>query len=197
MRISLLLITFIIITGFIFAESEPETPTQSYVPAADDITLADVQDMIDDEDPKNVPQNGPKLPSPTGKWMMAKVTAYTSGPESCGIYADGFTSIGVEVHSGCPDDMYGIAANPSVLPYGTKIYIPDYHNMLRNNKTSKTSTFYENVDDTGGAMVSFVPHYSEVNGKMTYINFHLDVRFNKVSTARMWGVKYIPVFVLD
>lgn len=136
------------------------------------------------------------IPLPKGRWIWAKVTAYTAGKESCGIYADGKTSIGVKVTDAHgPDNIYGIAADPSVLPYGTKIYIPEYSKMLANNRTSKPSTKYETVDDTGSAMRSFCPHWRWVGGEKVLINFHLDIRVRQVSTARKWGVKYIQVYV--
>lgn len=133
---------------------------------------------------------------PHGRWTWAKVTAYTPGVESCGPYADGKTSIGVNTRSHNPNHVYGIAANPRVIPYGTKVYIEDYWNMLQNNVNLIPTEMVE-VDDTGSAMRNFRPHWRNVNGERVYIEAHIDVRVRRVSTAREWGVKYIPIFIYE
>lgn len=49
-----------------------------------------------------------------------EATAYYPGPESTGVWADGFTSMGLKAGHGV------IAVDPSVIPLGTKVYIPGY-----------------------------------------------------------------------
>lgn len=49
-----------------------------------------------------------------------EATAYYPGPESTGVWADGFTAIGLKAGHGV------IAVDPSVIPLGTKVYIPGY-----------------------------------------------------------------------
>ncbi len=49
-----------------------------------------------------------------------EATAYDPGPESCGIYADGYTYTGKKA-------TYGVVAvDPKVIPLGTKLYIEGY-----------------------------------------------------------------------
>jgi 3D (Asp-Asp-Asp) domain-containing protein len=134
--------------------------------------------------------------SPQGRWVWAKVTAYTPGPESCGPYADGKTSIGVNTRSHNPNHVYGIAANPRLIPYGTKIYVEDYWHMLQNNINLKPTEMTE-VDDTGSDMRNFRPHWRTIEGNRRYIEAHIDVRVRQVSTARKWGVRYIPIFLYE
>lgn len=136
------------------------------------------------------------VPEPKGRWIWAKVTAYTPGVESCGIYADGFTSIMVNTNSTNPNNVYGIAANPRVLPYGTSVYVPGYWEMLQGNR-NLVPTEMTKIDDTGSAMVRFRPHWRSVNSQRVWIEAHLDVRVRQVRTALNWGVKYIQVFVYD
>lgn len=101
------------------------------------------------------------------KTLKAKVTAYTPGKESCGIYADGLTSTGKNAWN-----LDGVAADPSVLPYGTILFIP--------------GVGYREVDDTGVAMRD-----AWKNEK----NIHIDLRFADVSEARKWGVQQLPIHI--
>jgi 3D (Asp-Asp-Asp) domain-containing protein len=133
---------------------------------------------------------------PRGRWAWAKVTAYTPGPESCGVYADGRTSIGVNTRSIDPDHIYGLAANPRDISYGTAIYIEGYWESLQNNRNAIPSRMTV-VDDTGGAMRSFRPHWRTVEGQRVFVEYHIDVRYRTVRAARSWGVKYMPVFIYD
>ncbi len=128
-----------------------------------------------------------------GRWAYAKVTAYTTGVESCGDQADGITANGTNANNfHCANDAYGLATNNKLLPFGTKIYIDTYHKMLQSNNKSKPKEI-EKVDDTGSAMRNFKPFYRQ--GK--YIEYHIDVRFMKVSTARQWGIQYKKVFIFS
>ena len=61
------------------------------------------------------------------------VTAYCPCGKCCGKYADGKTSIGRNARK-----ILGVAADPNVLAYGTKLKIPGVGTR--------------EVDDTGGAM---------------------------------------------
>lgn len=49
-----------------------------------------------------------------------EATAYYPGPESTGVWADGYTGTGVKAGHGV------IAVDPSVIPLGTRVYIPGY-----------------------------------------------------------------------
>lgn len=54
------------------------------------------------------------------KKMRIEATAYYPGPESTGVFADGFTSIGLKAGHGI------IAVDPKVIPLCTRVYIPNY-----------------------------------------------------------------------
>lgn len=47
-------------------------------------------------------------------------SAYTPGPESCGVYADGYTATGKKAGYGI------VAVDPRVIPLGTKLFIDGY-----------------------------------------------------------------------
>ena len=49
-----------------------------------------------------------------------EATAYYPGPESTGVWADGYTATGLKAGHGV------IAVDPSVIPLGTRVYIPGY-----------------------------------------------------------------------
>ena len=163
------------------------------LPRENGIVLIEHSEPIQEE----ATSSSQKSTESTGRWVLyyALTTGYTPGAESCYPYADGKTSIGVNTLSPNPDNMYGIAANPRVLPYGTKVFIEDYSRILQSNRNSVPSTIYQKVDDTGGRMRSFKPHYRSVNGKRVLISFHIDLRFRTVRAALNWGVRYIPVLV--
>jgi 3D (Asp-Asp-Asp) domain-containing protein len=99
--------------------------------------------------------------------VVAKVTGYTPGVESCGIFADGITSTGRNAWS-----LWGVAADPSLLPYGTLVFIP--------------GVGYREVDDTGSAM-----REAWRNRKET----HIDLRFQDLTEAKIWGVRQLPVHI--
>ena len=101
------------------------------------------------------------------KTIYAKVTAYTPGEESCGKFADGFTSTGTNAWV-----INGVAAAPKVIPYGSWVHIPEVG--------------YREVDDTGGAM--------KTSWKKDKV-FHVDLRFQSVKQAREWGVRWLPVHI--
>lgn len=57
------------------------------------------------------------------KVMVMKVTGYSPDSRSCGIYADGQTAT---LHSVWTNGMNLVAADPTVLPYGSMITVPGY-----------------------------------------------------------------------
>jgi len=101
------------------------------------------------------------------KTLISKVTGYTPGAESCGEFADGLTSIGHNAWS-----LDGVAADPSVLPYGTIVFIPGIG--------------YREVDDTGSAMRDAWKKDKKI---------HIDLRFSNVSDALKWGVQQLPIHI--
>ena len=100
-------------------------------------------------------------PEIEGEWVLMEVTAYTASLEECG-KTDGITASGKPVK-----ELHTIAAGPSI-PFGTKIYIPEF-----------MKTFV--VEDRGGAIT----------------DRHLDVYMEKVKDAREFGRKDIYVFVIQ
>ncbi|WDL99325.1 3D domain-containing protein [Alicyclobacillus sp. ALC3] len=98
--------------------------------------------------------------------LHCELTAYTAGPESTGKRPGDpgydITSTGVPAIQGIT-----VAVDPSVIPYGTKLYIP--------------GVGYRIAQDTGGAI----------------IGDHIDVFFNSLQVARDFGVKRnMPVYIL-
>jgi len=91
--------------------------------------------------------------------LYCTLTAYTAGPESTGKTpgdpAYDITSTGTHAQEGVT-----VAVDPSVIPYGTKLYIPGIG--------------YRVAEDTGGA----------IRGD------HIDIFYNQRSTAVRFGVKY-------
>ncbi len=124
-----------------------------------------------------IPVPAPPLPEPAPRLRVAEpapsrtlrvvVTAYCPCRRCCGRFADGRTSTGTTAW------RPGIAADPSVLPYGTVLEVPGYG----------TAT----VDDTGGAMRR---HWSR-DGII-----HIDVRMTYHWQARQWGRREMEIRVV-
>jgi 3D (Asp-Asp-Asp) domain-containing protein len=129
----------------------------------------------------------PVVEEPKGRWVWATVTAYSPHVRSCGKWSRlGLTSTGVQVRSADPDNAYGIAADPKVIPYGTSIYVPGYWEKLQNNANFIPSEM-TSVDDTGGGM-----RQSTRRGVI-----HIDIRFRSQSEAVKWGTKRMKIFIYD
>jgi 3D (Asp-Asp-Asp) domain-containing protein len=126
-----------------------------------------------------IPVPAPPLPDPAPRLRVADadpapprtiravVTAYCPCRRCCGRFADGRTSTGTTAW------RPGIAADPSVLPYGTVLEVPGYG--------------IATVDDTGGAMRR---HWSR-DGII-----HIDVRTTYHWQARQWGRRNMEIRVL-
>jgi 3D (Asp-Asp-Asp) domain-containing protein len=96
------------------------------------------------------------------------VTAYCPCKKCCGQCADGRTSRNKDAWK-----TFGVAADPKVLPYGTKLNIPGVGIRV--------------VDDTGGAM-----------RKDTKKGIcHIDVRFHDHKEALAFGRKWLNVEILN
>lgn len=101
------------------------------------------------------------------KVVVMKVTGYSPDHRSCGIFADGQTAT---LHSVWTNGMNLVAADPTVLPYGTMITVPGYANEE-----------IVPVLDCGGA----------IKGN------RLDLLFATHRRALVWGVQTVRVTIWD
>ena len=111
-----------------------------------------------------IPETVEPLPAPRVIWM--EVTAYCACKKCCGPNAQGITASGKRVSY---NDGKFVAADTSVLPFGTKLLIPGYHGEP------------VEVIDRGGA----------IKGNK------LDVFYASHDEALIWGRQSIPVTVVD
>ena len=109
----------------------------------------------------------PETERKTKKTIVMRVTAYCPCKECCGSYTDGKTSTGKNAYK-----TLGVAADPKLLPYGTKLIIPGVGER--------------EVDDTGAAM-----RQSAKKGI-----YHIDVRFPTHQEAKKFGVRWLEVTVI-
>ncbi len=107
--------------------------------------------------------------------ITMEVTAYCPCEECCGPWAT-LSSPNDKRVTSIGDDAAicdGVAADPAILPYRTKLWIPGVGSR--------------EVDDTGGAM-----RQSAKEGI-----YHIDLRFPTHAEARTWGVQYLNVTLLN
>jgi 3D (Asp-Asp-Asp) domain-containing protein len=117
-----------------------------------------------------------KAPSRQYLPVWALTTAYSPDAASCYPFDDGKTSIGVCTKR----DPWGIAVDPSIIPYGTEIIVPGY----------SPSRYYDEwhpwkADDTGSAM-----RRSARRGIL-----HLDLRYIHHRSAVNYGTKWKVVYI--
>lgn len=93
--------------------------------------------------------------------LQMVATAYYPGPESTGRYADGVTATGMRAGHGV------VAVDPTVIPLGTRLYIPGYGMAV--------------AGDVGSA----------IKGK------RIDLGFNTLREALHFGRRTVTVYVLD
>lgn len=122
-------------------------------------------DLIFSGERLTIPTPAANLP-PGSRAMVCTLTAYTDGYASTGKYPGepgyGITSTGQQAKQGL-----SIAVDPSVIPYGTPVYIPGVGLRV--------------ADDTGGAITGS----------------HIDVFYNREQTALNFGVKqHIIVYII-
>ncbi|MFD2617164.1 3D domain-containing protein [Terrilactibacillus laevilacticus] len=101
-----------------------------------------------------------KKPSQKKQTLTVKSTGYTANDPGC----IGITKTGLNLKQN-PNSKV-IAVDPSIIPLGTKVYVPGYGTAI--------------AADTGGG----------INGH------HIDIFFNEKSDALHWGVKEITVTIL-
>lgn len=109
--------------------------------------------------------------------IRAKVTGYCPCARCCGADADRKTATmrSTDVH------RWGLAADPALLPYGTRVVVPGYLPTRH-----RPDSHPWEVDDTGGAM--------RRSGRTGVI--HIDLRFIHHRSATRWGERWMTVYVL-
>lgn len=105
------------------------------------------------------------LETATGAYRYVDVldmeaTAYYPGPESTGEWADGLTFTGVRAGKGV------VAVDPSVIPLGTRLYVPGYGEAI--------------AADIGGAIKGY----------------RIDLGFDTYEEAIQYGRKKVKVYIL-
>ena len=150
-------------------------PALSYPPeqtATASVEQADV-DLGDRSFTQIVQETDQIVPSFNGRPVRAVrtirmiVTAYSPDAQSCGEFADGITASGYSVKT---NGMKFVAADTSMLPFGTMLSIPGYDDG-----------FVVPVLDRGGA----------IKGN------HLDALFPTHEEALQWGVRHLDVTVWE
>lgn len=100
-----------------------------------------------------------KSESKSGKWVSVRATAYsTNQPE-----LSDTTATGINLHN----NPSVIAVDPSVIPLGSKVYIPGYGNFV--------------AGDTGGA----------INGN------RIDIHMTSLNSARAFGRKTMEIQIVE
>jgi 3D (Asp-Asp-Asp) domain-containing protein len=144
----------------------------TYVPDATPAEVASsapAQATTEEPEPEAAPARAPAVEErPQYKEVWAVVTAYCPCRRCCGRFANGKTSTGTSAW------VRGIAADPTVLPYGTRVEVEGYG-------TSK-------IDDTGLAMRRTWRRSGMI---------HLDVRMTYHYEARNWGRKIMKIRIYE
>lgn len=160
-------------------------PIESVEPVLEEMSTDNTYSLESDGHLSRTGDQSPVANVP-GKWIKAKVTAYCPCEICCGADSDGYTARGSHVYSSDPNQVYGLAADPKAIPYGTKVYVPGYWESLQRNRNLRPTEMTK-IDDTGGAM-----RQSWRNGVV-----HIDVRYRTHSAALKWGVREMWVFVFE
>ena len=99
--------------------------------------------------------------------LSMRVTAYSPDERSCGKFADGRTASGYSVWT---NGMQMVAADTRLLPFGTLVSIPGYHD---------------------GAVVPVLDRGGRIKGH------RLDVLYPTHERARRWGVRQLEITVWE
>jgi 3D (Asp-Asp-Asp) domain-containing protein len=157
----IMILAFLVVLSYalmVFPKPEPtSTTTPTPVPLAEPNTKQ-----------ASIPANlGSCVKAPVERIVRMKVTAYCPCDKCCGPNAIGKTSTGHDAWK-----TFGIAADPRLLRYRTKLEIP--------------GVGVREVDDTGGAM--------RQDAKKGIC--HIDLRMHSHQEARKFGVKWLEVKIL-
>lgn len=106
-------------------------------------------------------------PVKPGRTVLMIVTGYSPDARSCGESADGYTAT---MHSVETNAFQLVAADPTVLPYGSMLSIPGY---------------------AGNLIVPVLDCGSKIKGN------HIDILFRTHEQAMKWGVKKMTVTIWE
>ena len=123
-------------------------PTKTYV---DEVSNTKIEVSNKDNKVINIKRGFDKM---NGKEMKVRATAYAN---------DYITSTGKK-----PRPYHTIAVDPKVIPYGTRVYIPEFNKVFI-------------AEDCGGA----------IKGN------RIDIYMNNEYECRQWGVRNITIIILN
>jgi len=118
-----------------------------------------------------------------GEWVAVDVTAtaYCPCQLCCGRRGVGITANGTDTRT----EPYGIAADPTRIPYGSVIWIPTGEGYLDRSRPDDDARQFT-VDDTGG----IIRRRTRQTGRV-----HLDLRFIQHRNAVRFGVRRMTVYL--
>lgn len=158
------------------ADAPPPRPGENVVRVADRLAPQPREPLgpplpDDEEDARFVPDPEVRWfagrPVRPARVLWMTVTAYSPDARSCGDSADGITAT---LHSVTTNASRLVAADPTVLPYGSMLAVPGYG---------------------GESIVPVLDCGSAIKGH------RLDVLFPTHEEALRWGVRLLPVTVYD
>jgi 3D (Asp-Asp-Asp) domain-containing protein len=176
-----LLLIPLLITGAFLMHRAPDASSEA--PAADDATQgAPALAALESAPPRPSPARAAaeqaraaQRPAPVerpardagGRTVTVRmlVTAYCPCPKCCGKYSDGITASGRSIYT---HNSRFVAADTSVLPFGTKVSVPGYN---------------------GGRPVPVLDRGGKIKGR------RLDVFFLTHQRAMQWGRQWVDVKV--
>ena len=124
-------------------------PTNTYAQESNSNTRIEVSNK--DSKVINIKRGFDKM---NGKEMKVRATAYCNDP---------ITSTGKK-----PRPYHTIAVDPKIIPYGTRVYIPEFNKVFI-------------AEDTGGAIK----------------NNRIDIYMNNEYECRQWGIRNITIIILN
>ena len=124
-------------------------PTNTYAQESNSNTRIEVSNK--DNKVINIKRGFDKM---NGKEMKVRATAYCNDP---------ITSTGKK-----PRPYHTLAVDPKVIPYGTRVYIPEFNKVFI-------------AEDCGGAIK----------------NNRIDIYINNEYECRQWGVRNITIIILN
>ena len=124
-------------------------PTNTYAQESNSNTRIEVSNK--DNKVINIKRGFDKM---NGKEMKVRATAYCNDP---------ITSTGKK-----PRPYHTLAVDPKIIPYGTRVYIPEFNKVFI-------------AEDTGGAIK----------------NNRIDIYMNNEYECRQWGIRNITIIILN